>query len=168
MSTLSIDVRRAQSKDAFGIADIHARSWRHTYSGVIPHKSLDTMVRRRDEDWWARAIRHSTRILVLEDKEKIVGYATLGSNRVGALAQEGEIYEIYLQPEYQGIGLGKKLFLAARQELVDIGLSGCVVWVLEDNTPAMQFYSNAGGNDVAEGTETFNGKTLNKIAFSWD
>ena len=168
MSTVTIDPRLALPADAKGIANVHEQSWRHAYGGIIPYKSLDAMVRRRDEAWWARAIQHSTRIVILEDDGQIIGYATLGPNRVGALPQEGEIYEIYLLPEYQGVGLGKKLFLAARGELLKNGLTGCVVWVLEDNAPANQFYANAGGKDVAEGTETFNGKTLNKIAYCWN
>lgn len=167
MSILSIEARRATTADAFGVAAVHDASWRQAYTGIIPHKSLDTMVRRRDTQWWARAIKHSTRILVLETLGQIVGYATLGQNRVSALSQQGEVYELYLLPEYQGVGLGKKLFLAARQELAAIGLKGCVVWVLEDNTPAVHFYSNAGGIDIAEGTETFNGSTLNKVAYAW-
>lgn len=167
MSILSLDTRRAVSADAFGISAVHDASWRHAYTGLIPHKALDTMVRRRDPKWWARAIRNSTRILVMENAGQIVGYTTLGPNRVSALPQQGEIYELYLLPEYQGVGLGKKLFLAAREELGLIGMRGAVVWVLEDNTPAMQFYRNAGGSDVAEGSETFDGRTLNKIAFCW-
>ena len=105
---------------------------------------------------------------MLRNENQIIGYATLGANRVSALPQEGEVYELYLLPEYQGIGLGKRLFLAAREELLRLGMKGCVVWVLEDNTPAMTFYGNAGGDDIAEGNETFNGKTLPKIAYAWN
>ena len=64
--------------------------------------------------------------------------------------------------------IGKKLFLAAREELMRLSLRGCIVWVLEENQPAVQFYKNAGGVDVAEGSESFNAKTLNKIAFAWN
>ncbi|MCJ8308118.1 MAG: GNAT family N-acetyltransferase [Rhizobiaceae bacterium] len=167
MSTLSLDTRPAEVADAFGIAAIHDASWRQAYTGLIPHKSLDTMIRRRDPKWWARAIRNSTRVLVMETDSQLVGYATIGPNRVSALSQEGEVYELYLLPEYQGVGIGKNLFLAAREQLVRLGFKGCVVWVLEENDPAMQFYRNAGGIDIAEGTETFNGKTLNKVAFAW-
>ena len=167
MSTLSLDTRPAEPADAFGIAAIHDASWRQAYTGLIPHKSLDTMIRRRDPKWWARAIRNSTRVLVLESDGQLVGYATVGPNRVSALSQEGEVYELYLLPEYQGVGIGKKLFLAAREQLIRLGFKGCVVWVLEDNQPAMQFYKNAGGVDIAEGSETFNSKTLNKVAFAW-
>lgn len=167
MSTLSIETRRATTDDAVGVAAVHDAAWWGTYSGLIPHQALNTMIRRRDTKWWARAIRHSTRIIVMESQGEIVGYTTLGPNRVSTLPQEGEVYELYLLPEYQGVGLGKKLFLAARRELFSIGFSGTVVWVLEENVPAMQFYQNAGGTDIAEGTETFNGKTLNKVAFTW-
>ncbi len=167
MSTLSLDTRRAVPGDAFGISAVHDASWRHAYSGMIPHSALEKMVRRRDPKWWARAIRNSTRILVMETAGQVVGYATLGANRVPALAQQGEVYELYLLPEYQGVGLGKMLFPAARSELARLGLKGTVVWVLEDNEPAAQFYRNAGGRDVAEGTETFSGKTLNKVAYVW-
>ncbi len=168
MSTLAIDTRRAEARDAEAISAVHDASWRQAYTGMIPHKALDTMIRRRDEAWWARAIRYSTRILVLEVMGEIVGYATLGSNRVSTLPQNGEVYELYLMPEYQGVGLGKRLFLAAREELARLGLAGCVVWVLEDNNPAIRFYRNAGGSDIAEGSETFNGVKLGKIAFAFD
>lgn len=167
MSILSIDSRLASTDDAFGISAVHDASWRHAYTGLIPYKALDAMIRRRDPKWWARAIRHSTRIMVLEHQTQIVGYATLGPNRVSALLQEGEVYELYLLPEYQGVGLGKELFLSARKELMHLGLKSCVTWVLEENQQAVRFYQNAGGVIVAEGNETFGGKTLNKLAFVW-
>ncbi len=168
MNTISIDVRRAEPEDAAGIAATHDASWRQAYCGMLPYKSLDTMVRRRGVNWWERAIRHSTNILVLDIADKIVGYVTLGPNRVRTLPFEGEIYELYLMPEYQGIGFGKKLFASARHELKNIGMSGCVVWALEDNDNAIRFYQNAGGRDVAEGNETFDGSSMKKIAFAWN
>lgn len=168
MTTLTLETRMATMEDAFGISAVHEQSWRAAYRGLIPHQALETMIRRRDPRWWARAIRNSTRIVVLRNENQIIGYATLGANRVSALPQEGEVYELYLLPEYQGIGLGKRLFLAAREELLRLGMKGCVVWVLEDNTPAITFYGNAGGDDIAEGNETFNGKTLPKIAYAWN
>ncbi len=167
MSILSLGTRNALVADAHGISVVHDASWRQAYSGLIPYKALDTMIRRRDANWWSRAIQNSTRVMVLEAADQIVGYATYGPNRVSALTHDGEVYELYLMPEYQGVGLGKKLFLAAREELARLSMKGCVVWVLEENQSAIRFYRNAGGDDIAEGNEVFNGKTLNKIAFAW-
>lgn len=168
MGTLAIGTRRAGTKDAKAIAAVHDASWTDAYRGIVPHKALDKMVRRRGERWWAEAIRRSTIVQVLEIGGRIVGYATLGRNRVRTLPHQGEIYELYLLPEYQGVGLGTKLFLAARGELIRRGLKGAVVWVLADNARAISFYENAGGRAVAEGSEFFDGTRLAKFAYAWD
>ena len=126
------------------------------------------MVGRRGPRWWANAIRRSTTVLLLEVGGELAGYATLGRNRAKDLEQAGEIYELYLSPEYQGIGFGHRLFQAAREMLEAHGFAGLVVWVLEDNDPARQFYERIGGRDVADSVEIFDSKALRKIAFAWD
>jgi ribosomal protein S18 acetylase RimI-like enzyme len=167
MKTLSIDVRHAEPADASAIAATHRSAWSHAYSGLIPFKTLRAMLERRNEKWWQRAIRGSTSILVLDVGGTIAGYATLGLNRARALPEEGEVYELYLRPEYQGIGLGKRLFGEARRLLTSLGCKGLVVWTLEENDRAVEFYRLCGGRDVAEGSETFDGRILRKVAFTW-
>ncbi|MDZ5699277.1 MULTISPECIES: GNAT family N-acetyltransferase [Phyllobacteriaceae] len=168
MKTLSIDIRRADPQDADAIAAVHDRAWRGAYAGIIPHRALNAMVGRRGPRWWANAIRRSATVLVMEVGGEVAGYATLGRNRARQLKQDGEIYELYLSPEYQGIGMGTRLFEAAREMLVAHGFEGVVVWALEENTGAISFYQSAGGRNVAEGVEVFDSKALRKIAFVWD
>jgi len=168
MNTLTIDIRRAEPRDADEIADVHLQAWRGAYSGIIPHKALTLMINRRGAQWWANAIRRAATVLVIEIGGRIAGYATIGKNRARELSQQGEIYELYLKPEYQGIGLGSRLFKAARQKLADHGLKGMVVWALEDNDNALAFYAGAGGRDIAEGVEIFEHKALKKVAFVWE
>lgn len=168
MTTLSIDIRKAEPRDAAAIAEVHHEAWRGAYAGIIPHKALNAMISRRGREWWANAILRAASVLVVEIGGVVAGYATMGRNRARELRQEGEIYELYLRPEYQGIGLGSRLFGAARQRLADRGLHGLVVWALEENVNALQFYAGAGGRDVAEGVEVFDQKALRKVAFVWD
>ncbi|HMQ57827.1 MAG TPA: GNAT family N-acetyltransferase [Rhizobiaceae bacterium] len=168
MNALTIDIRPAEPADAAAIAGVHEMSWQNAYAGLIPHKALQRMLARRDSRWWDRAIRRATSILVIDIGGAIVGYATLGLNRARALPQEGEIYELYILPEYQGIGLGGRLFAAARRMLGDHGCKGLVIWALEENLNALSFYTGLGGRDVAEGAETFDGRMLRKVAFVWD
>ncbi|MCX7305928.1 MAG: GNAT family N-acetyltransferase [Hyphomicrobiales bacterium] len=168
MNTLTIDIRKAEPGDAPAIADVHQVAWRGAYSGMIPHRALAKMINRRGPDWWASAIRRSATVLVVEIGGKLAGYATIGRNRARELSQQGEIYELYLRPEYQGIGLGRRLFTAARRKLSDLGLNGLVVWALEENAGALAFYEGAGGRDIAEGVEVFDQKALKKVAFVWD
>ncbi len=167
MTTLAIDVRRAEPDDALAISETHRAAWQHAYSGLIPYKTLMAMVERRSYTWWMNAIRGSTSILVLEVEGVITGYATLGLNRARSLPQEGEIYELYLKPEYQGIGLGSKLFGEARRLLSSLGCKGMVVWTLEENERAVNFYTALGGIDIAEGSENFDNKAIRKLAFVW-
>ncbi|MEJ6783691.1 GNAT family N-acetyltransferase [Aminobacter sp. Piv2-1] len=168
MNTLTIDIRKAEPRDADAIAEVHHEAWRGAYAGIIPHRALTAMINRRGGEWWANAIRRAATVLVIEIGGKIAGYATLGRNRARELKQQGEIYELYLRPECQGIGLGTRLFAAARQRLADHGLKGMVVWALEENDNALAFYTGAGGRDVAEGVEVFDQKALKKVAFIWE
>jgi ribosomal protein S18 acetylase RimI-like enzyme len=168
MKTLTIDIRKAEPRDAPAIADVHQEAWRGAYSGIIPYRALARMINRRGPDWWANAIRRAATVLVVEIGGEIAGYATIGKNRARELSQQGEIYELYFKPEYQGIGLGSRLFAEARAKLARSGLRGLVVWALEENSGALSFYQGAGGRDVAEGVEVFDQKALRKIAFVWD
>lgn len=168
MTTLSIGIRKAEARDAEAIADIHHDAWRGAYAGIIPHRALTTMINRRGPAWWAGAIRRAASVLVVEIGGTVAGYATIGRNRSRDLRQQGEIYELYVRPEYQGIGLGTRLFAAARERLSAHGLTGLVVWALEDNDGAVSFYRGAGGRDIAEGVEVFDQKALRKLAFVWN
>ncbi len=167
MFTIVAETRRAVPDDACDIADVHAQSWKNAYSGIVPYKALTRMINRRDAGWWANAIRRSTIILVAELNDEVAGYVTLGPNRVSTFPYQGEIYEIYLKPEFQGIGLGSKLFMDARSELKRRAYKGTAVWVLADNNPAISFYENAGGKAIAKGSEHFDDKRLEKVAFGW-
>lgn len=167
MKTNTIGVRRAEVRDAEAITAVHDSAWRYTYDGMIPAKELSRIVARRGPRWWDRAIRRGTAVLVLEVAGTICGYATVGPNRARNLPQKGEVYEIYLKPEYQGIGLGTRLFLAARRELARFGFDSVVVWALSDNDGACRFYRNAGGRKIARANEKFGEVALTKIAYAW-
>ena len=167
MKTLSIDVRRAEPQDARAISETHRVSWLQAYGGLIPHKPLNQMVDRRDATWWRKATRGPATLLVVDVAGTVAGYATLGLNRARALPQEGEIYELYLRPEYQGIGLGRLLFGEARRLLKSLGCNGMIVWCLEDSEHAERFFRSAGGCDIAEGMENFGDRELKKVGFVW-
>lgn len=167
MSTLSIEVRRAELDDSEAIAVVHDASWRYAYQGILPAVELSRMIARRGPNWWARAIRSRAGILVLEAGGSIAGYVTFGPNRARNLPQKGEVYELYLMPEYQGVGLGSKLFLTARRELVQMKMDTMLVWALAENEDACRFYRNAGGKRIAQTSERFGSRPLTKLAFGW-
>lgn len=159
-------VRSAKPGDAAAIAAVHKTSWLQSYRGIIPHEALMGMVRRREAFWWRQTIAAGDTIIVLELQDSIVGYATCGRARWDRFG-EGEIYELYLQPEYQGLGMGEVLFEGCRGVLDEIGLRGLMVWVLAENERAIAFYWARGGRRVAKAEHRLGGRALTKLAFAW-
>src|SRR5204862_7973993 len=104
MSTILIEVRRAKPSDAAAIASTHDDAWRTAYQGVIPGPELDKLINRRGPDRWESAIRKGSRIAILVFGDSVAGYANYGRNRARSLYYDGEIYELYLRPEFQGLG----------------------------------------------------------------
>src|SRR5213078_4951812 len=167
MSTILIEVRRAKPSDATAVAATHDEAWRGAYQGIIPGPELDKLINRRGPQWWDSAVRKGSRITVLAFGECVAGYANYGRNRARSLFYDGEIYELYLCPEFQGLGFGRRLFTAARRDLAQSGLKSLVIWALTDNDPAVGFYKALGGRAVARASERFGAKSLDKVAFGW-
>ncbi|MBV1704854.1 MAG: GNAT family N-acetyltransferase [Hyphomicrobiales bacterium] len=163
-----ISVRIARPGDEDAIARVHDASWRDAYRGVIPGRELERMVQRRGPAWWRQAIRAGTRLLVLDFADTIAGYASYGRNRMPALAFGGEIFELYLSPEYQGAGLGARMFEAARTDLNAHGFPTFVVWALGDNDRAIAFYQRRGGAVVRRARERFGDETRERVAFGFE
>lgn len=168
MSTVLIEIRRARPSDACAVADAHDEAWRGAYQGIIPGRELERLIARRGPDWWDCAIRKGSRIAILVFGDKIAGYANYGRNRARSLFYDGEIYELYLRPEYQGLGFGRRLFTSARRDLAQSGMRSLVVWALSDNEPAVEFYRALGGKAVARSSERFGDRSLDKVAFAWN
>src|SRR6202045_5438294 len=168
MSTVLIEIRRARAADAKSVADTHDEAWRTAYRGIIPGPELEKLISRRGATWWDGAIRKGSRISLLAFGDTIAGYANYGRNRARSLTYDGEIYEIYLRPEFQGLGFGRRLFTAARRDLAQSGIRSLVVWALSDNDPAVEFYRALGGKAVARSSEKFGTRVLDKVAFGWN
>ncbi|MBI4725423.1 MAG: GNAT family N-acetyltransferase [Rhodomicrobium sp.] len=162
-----ISFRQASPSDANAVAAIHDAAWRSTYQGLIPHIHLERMIARRGPAWWQRQIERGSNVTLLVFDGMPQGYATWGQARGTWPWPAGEIFELYVTPVYQGLGLGSRLFAMARQELKREGLVRLVVWALKDNENACAFYGGLGGVVVAAAPEHYGGVSLTRIAFAW-
>jgi ribosomal protein S18 acetylase RimI-like enzyme len=167
MSQALITIRRALPGDAEEIAAVHDSAWREAYRGIIPGRELEQLILRRGPDWWRRAVAQGSRLLVLSTHGAIAGYVSYGRNRAPAMEYEGEIFELYLAPEYQGLGFGKRLFNAGRHDLQVNGLQTMLVWTLSDNQRAVDFYRRLGGEPVRRASEFFGAEKLGRLALGF-
>ena len=163
-----ITIRGARAGDAEAIAAVHDAAWLDAYRGIIPGRELDKMIARRGPAWWLKAIRNGSRLSVLDFDDRIGGYASYGRNRVPALPFGGEVFELYLAPEFQGLGFGRRLFDWARKDLADHGYGSVLIWALADNDRAVTFYQKLGGRIVRRAEERFGQETRGRIAFGFD
>src|SRR6201996_2359824 len=168
MNTNLIEIRRARAADAVALASAHDEAWRPAYRAIIPGPELDKLINRRGAEWWEGAIRKGSRISILAFGDTLAGYANYGRNRARSLTYDGEIYELYLRPEFQGLGFGRRLFTAARRDLAQSGIKSLIVWALSENDTAVEFYRALGGKTVARSSEKFGARVLDKIAFGWN
>jgi ribosomal protein S18 acetylase RimI-like enzyme len=168
MSTVLIEIRRAKAADAEAVAATHDEAWRTAYQGIIPGTELDKLIARRGPAWWDSAIRKGSRVAIMCFGDTVAGYVNYGRNRARSLFYDGEIYELYLRPEFQGLGFGRRLFTAARRDLAQSGLRSLVVWALSDNDSAVEFYRALGGRAVARSSERFGTRVLDKVAYAWN
>ena len=162
-----IATRWSTAADGRGLADAHRAAWRYAYAGIIPGVTLERMIARRGPSWWARMHERGFRALVIDCEDTLAGYATLGRSRMPAARPCGEIYELYIRPECQGCGLGRRLFTQARRELAGQGLERLMVWALAENALAGRFYRAMGGIETARCEDRFCGVPLDKIGFAW-
>lgn len=168
MNQTLVTIRRAREGDAAEIAEVHDAAWRDAYRGIIPGRELEKLVARRGPRWWQTAIERGSRLLVLDFDHRIGGYASVGRNRVPSLPCRGEVFELYLAPQFQGIGFGRRLFAAARRDLEDHGLGSVVVWALSDNERATAFYTHLGGRVVRIAEERFGCEMRRRQAFAFE
>lgn len=139
--------------DAPAIARVHVSSWRTTYRGLLPDTYLDAMDVAEYADRWSRTLRDPygrSVVLLVEEQDRTVGFASCGRERDGDRRYEGELYAIYLLEEAQRRGHGRALVEASAAALALRGMSSMVVWVLRDNAGARRFYERLGGRYLRE------------------
>jgi len=160
-------LRPARNDDADALAAIHEAAWRTTYRGIIDGVELERMISRRGPKWWRTALSRGVRIQILSVSGEPAGYATFGRSRMRELPFEGEIYELYIRPDHQGLGFGTELFHATRSALARLHLDGLAIRVLSDNTDALRFYRQRGGQPLMTSRERVAKTTLDMTVFGW-
>ncbi len=167
MRLKTTEIRPPCTGDAHGISAVHAEAWRYAYRGVIDGAHLERMINRRGPSWWEAVIRRGNGMLVLGMGGKIVGYVTFGQSRLKDLSYRGEIYELYLLPEYHGLGCGRALFEAGRNMLNKRGLRSVAIRALADNLIATTFYAAMGGIEIARRMEVIGRTVMPVVVFGW-
>lgn len=133
--------------DAAGVAQVHSAAWRSAYRSLLPGHYLSGLtVPALTRSWRRRMGRPWEHRWVVDVGGHLWAYATAGPSR-GDGAEPGfagEVYELYVHPQAQGMGMGAALLDRAWRTLEAEGLFWGELWVLRDNHGARTFYEDQG------------------------
>jgi len=163
----AITIRPARTDDARFIARLDVETWRATYAGILATQFLVGLSTQRREIGWASVIEREPRdVRVAVDADgNILGFGSCGRNRSGA-EFAGEVFTLYVAPDWQNQGIGRRLLLALFERLVAQGCGSAIIWVLRDN-PGRFFYRRLGGREVRHKKFVVGGKQIEAAGFAW-
>jgi GNAT superfamily N-acetyltransferase len=153
-------IRAATMADAAGIAVVQRAGWFAAYEGIVPHDIIEQV---QAPDGGAR-VRERLRgrpwqrnLVACEEAGEIVGYASYGPERdvlggqwpatpteAGTAGQIGELYALYVHPDWWSTGTGRALMTDVLAKTAALCYGEVVLWVLEKNARARRFYALAG------------------------
>lgn len=156
------------------LASIHVESWKAGYKGLVPDSYLDQLSVEDYKAKWQLWLKELAQGYVAEVDGHAVGFVSFGKIRTRLPSDKGiiplysgEIYALYLRPDYWRRGVGSQLLKAAFTALKEERHNGAALWVLKDNKRACAFYEAHGGQRVAKKKQEIGGRYLNESAFGW-
>lgn len=166
----------ASPDDAKAIAELKVICWRDAYKGLMPTASLEGLDAQDEEphwrDWLAdEASGLLARLLWLDDV--LIGYGLAGPMRLGdrpgkEIEADGELYALYIHPDFQRRTHGRTLLSSLIEALILEGYRQVGMWMIGGNIRAEQFYLKLGAEEVTKRVEIHHGRiTYREKGWIW-
>ncbi len=159
----------ATLEDALAIATIHVRTWQVAYASILDQQYLASLSVGTRESMWRKTITAGNpQLLVAKVDGNVRGFVCFGPCRDnGAPTSESEIWAIYVEPQSWDSGIGRELWVHARQAVQEQGFGTCSLWVFPQNHRAIRFYKSAGFLPDDSRTKTFelDGRQLREVRY---
>ncbi len=162
-----ITIRTARPEDSGPIARLDVETWQATYAGILGTPYLAGLKPARRETGWANVIRRVPNDVhvAVDPAGEVVGFGSCGACR-GEPNFTAEVFTLYVAPDWQNQGIGRRLLVAMFGPLVELGHNSAVIWVLREN-PARFFYQRLGGKEVRRKLLPFNGAEIPASGYGW-
>lgn len=160
LMVMDYEIRDAKTTDAEAVAHLYTDGWRFAYQGLIPQNYIDSLNAEARVSYWEKTLsepihlRKSIRKVACDENRQVLGVISFGADREPE-SGAAEIYTLYARPEKAGQGVGYSLMNHAVVELQKAGYQQVILWVLQGNDLAQNFYTRQGF--------TFTGKTREDV-----
>jgi GNAT superfamily N-acetyltransferase len=149
--------------DIESLAQLHAKAWRQTYEPFFGSSYHFPTAELRKQQWEQKFASKSDDwfCIVAELNGQLIGFTCGNSYSAKELRQfDGELNKLYLLREYQGFGIGKKIFLETFDRFRKNGISAIVAFT-EPQNPTGKFFEHMGGKKITGEKNIFLG------AYGW-
>lgn len=141
-------IRPATADDAPVIESVRVDTWKACYRGLVPDAYLDNLrVQPSRVDQLRTAIDRADlceRAVAVADLQ-VVGMGVAGPPKNDQVqAGVGEIYAVYVLPDWQGRGVGRALLERLTASLHALGYRAAILWTLRDRRATRKFYEANG------------------------
>ena len=164
------DIRNMVLTDAEQVANIQLLAWKKAYANILPEPYLDNLNQVKKRKSWeqgfflnADAVR-----LVAEIQSEVVGFVVGLENITGDKLSnpDGELWALYVHPDHWKQGVGFNLFNSFKSHLKKKGFRSMLIWVLEQNLMARNFYLKTGATLYPDQrTTNYGGKELIEVCY---
>ena len=127
------------NSDFDAIRQVYYVTWQDAYHGLIS----DDFLAHLSPASWHPERRWQDTLLAVDDKDKIVGVCSFGPARLPDFNGWGELYSIYVLPQFQHTGVGAVMMTRALQRLHE-KFDQFYIRVLDNNVSAQKFYQHFG------------------------
>ena len=165
-----VHLRRAAVADAPGIAHVYVAGWQAAHADLVPAEYLTCMRSKAREEFWhdelnVGAADRKPWVALIDDR--VVGFAIGGMSRDDdADPRTGEIYQVYVEPECWGRGIGSGLLRHVLRDLREHGFKHADLWVISGNAAARAFAERHGwSTDGAARLEDCGGTQVEQVRY---
>lgn len=155
---MAFKIREMVEEDIAQVQQIAEVSWHDTYEGIIPLAIQEKFLKSAYNDEMMHRRLVGSFMYVSEIEEKVVGFANYTP-----VSEDGkvELSAIYLDPVYQGKGMGTALLQAGIQNIA--GVKEVFIDVEKENEIGTTFYNAKGFEVVSEFDDDFDGHILKTV-----
>lgn len=142
-------IRKATYSDCKELSYLKREIWETTYRGIYPDAKLDSYDYLKNEEKFKNYIDNpNQQLYVVTDNNVIIAYIEFGKPFRPFENYEQEIGLFYIRKDYQGSGLGKKLFDFAYEYIKITSVDKFFISCHKYNFNAQKFYEKMGGKIV--------------------